>query len=550
MADVVTRTEDWQTLPWKKFQRNVFRLQRRIYRATQRGDWQRVHALQRLLLRSWSARCRAVRQVTQDNRGKRTPGVDGVKILRPTPRLRLAHALRLWQSWRAPPIRRIYIPKPNAPNERRGLGIPTIADRAHQALVKLALEPEWEAQFEANVYGFRPGRSTQDAIAAVFNHIRLKPKYCLDADIEKCFDRIAHAALLRKLHTFPALERLIRGWLQAGILDEGQLTHPTAGTPQGGIISPLLMNVALHGLEQAIQAASPKRTPAVIIRYADDLVILHEDLNVIHGLWQVTEAWLAEMGLHLKTSKTHITHTWKPHEERVGFDFLGFNIRQYAVGQYHTRTHQRHRGYKTLIQPSPAAQKRHLEKLHALMEQYQGAPQAALIAVLNPVIRGWANYYRTCVAKQVFSKLDHLTYWCLMKWAHHRHPRKVRAWLYLRYWPHGAGRIDFREGSICLARHDDTPIRRHVKVQGNKSVYDGDWEYWGERLRHAPHLTAREAQLLKQQANRCEGCGLRFQGSDQWEIHHRDGNHSHNELANLVLLHIHCHDRLHAALCP
>lgn len=550
MADVERHTEDWQTLPWKKFQRNVYRLQRRIYRATQRGDWKRVHALQRLLLRSWSARCLAVRQVTQDNRGKRTPGVDGVKVLRPTPRVRLAHDLCHWQSWTAPPIRRIYIPKPNAPDERRGLGIPTIFDRAHQALVKLALEPEWEAQFEPNVYGFRPGRSTHDAIEAVFNHIRLKPKYCLDADIVKCFDQLSHVALLQKLRTFPALERLIRGWLQAGILDEGQMTYPEAGTPQGGVLSPLLTNIALHGLEQTIRVAAPRRTPAVIIRYADDFVILHEDLNVIHGLQQVAEAWLAEMGLHLKASKTHITHTLTPHDGRVGFDFLGFNVRQYEVGQYHTRTHKRRRGYKTLIKPSRAAIKRHVEKLHALMEQYQGAPQAALIAVLNPVIRGWANYYRACVAKQVFSKLDQLTYWLLMKWAHHRHPRKVRAWLYLRYWPKHDGRKDFRDGTVILARHDDTPIIRHVKVKGEKSVYDGDWGYWGERLRRAPHLTAREAQLFKQQAGRCEFCGLRFQASDQSEVHHRDGNHQHNELANLVLLHGHCHDQLHAASCP
>jgi len=548
MADVTTRTEDWQTLPWKKFQRNVYRLQRRIYQATQRGDWKRVHALQRLLLRSWSARCLAVRQVTQDNRGKRTPGVDGVKVLRPTPRLRLARDLRDWRSWTAPPIRRIYIPKPNAPDERRGLGIPTIHDRAHQALVTLALEPEWEAQFEPNVYGFRPGRSTHDAIEAVFNHIRLKPKYVLDADIEKCFDKISHAALLQKLRTFPALERLIWDWLQASILDEGQTLHPEAGTPQGGIISPLLMNVALHGLEQAIRAASPRRAPAVIIRYADDLVILHEDLNRLHHLQQVAEDWLAQMGLRLKASKTHITHTLQSYEGRVGFDFLGFNIRQYEVGQYHTRTHGR-RNYKTLIKPSQTAIERHVAKLRALIEQYQGAPQAALIAVLNPIIRGWTNYYRACVAKRVFSKLDHLTYWLLEKWAHKRHPRKVRAWCYLRYWPRqDEGRV-FSDGSVKLAKHDATPIIRHVKVKEEKSMFDGDWVYWGMRLRRAPHLTAREAQLLQQQAGRCEFCGLPFQGSDRYEVHHRDGNHQHNELANLVLLHVHCHDQLHAAPC-
>jgi RNA-directed DNA polymerase len=550
MADVERQTEDWQTLPWKQFQRNVYRLQQRIYRATQREDWKRVHALQRLLLHSWSARCLAVRQVTQDNRGKRTPGVDGVKVLRPTPRLRLAQELCHWRNWTAPPIRRIYIPKPNTPEERRGLGIPTIFDRAHQALVKQALEPEWEAQFEPNVYGFRPGRSTHDAIEAVFKQIQRKPKYGLDADIEKCFDRISHAALLQKLKAWSPIARLVQAWLQAGILEEGQMAYPESGTPQGGIISPLLMNVALQGLEQTIRAATPKLTSAVTIRYADDLVIVHEDLNVLSDMQQEAEAWLAQMGLRLKASKTHITHTRKPYEGRVGFDFLGFNIRQYEVGQYHTYTYRPRRGFKTLIKPSQAAIKRHLAKVHALVDQYQGAPQAALIAALNPVIRGWANYYRACVAKQVFSRLDHLTYWRLMKWAQRRHARKSQAWCYQRYWPPHYSRKDFRDDTAILAHHAETPIIRHIKIQGNKSVYDGDWVYWGMRLRRAPHVTVREGQLLKQQRGRCESCGLCFQGSEQWEIHHRDGNHRHNELANLVLLHTHCHDQLHAASCP
>ena len=193
-ADGATRTEDWQTLPWATYQRNVYRLQKRIYQATQRGDWQGVHKLQRLLLRSWSARCLAVRQVSQDNRGKRTAGVDGVKNLTPPQRLRLVRRLAHLRRWRVAPIRRTYIPKPGT-TERRGLGIPVMADRACQALVKQALEPEWEAQFEPNSYGFRPGRSAHDALEAIFKTIQRQPKFVLDADIEKCFDRINHEAL-------------------------------------------------------------------------------------------------------------------------------------------------------------------------------------------------------------------------------------------------------------------------------------------------------------------------------------------------------------------
>ena len=265
-------TEDWQSLPWKKIQRNVRRLQQRIYRAERRGDHKRARSLQRLLLRSWSARCLAVRQVTQDNRGKRTPGVDGVASLTPKQRLALAKTLRNLSDWTADPIRRTYVEK-RGTAEKRGLGIPTMRDRAAQTLVKLALEPEWEARFEPNSYGFRPGRSTHDAIEAIFNHIRLKPKYVYDADIEKCFDRIDWNALLKKLNAIQPIARLVRNWLKAGILDGGKMLFPEAGTPQGSPLSPLQCNIALHGFEMALVAVS-KRYRVVMIRFANDFVIL------------------------------------------------------------------------------------------------------------------------------------------------------------------------------------------------------------------------------------------------------------------------------------
>jgi RNA-directed DNA polymerase len=240
MAHANWRSEDWKKLPWKKFQRNVFRLQKRIYQATHRGDFRRARSLQRLLLHSWSARCLAVRQVSQDNRGKRTPGVDGVASL--TQRQRLVYARRLCNlSHKADPVRRVYISKPNNPKELRPLGIPTMFQRALQALVKLALEPEWEARFEPNSYGFRPGRSPHDAVAAIFNFIRLKPKFVLDTDIEKCFDRIEHSALVEKLSAIQPITKLVRGWLKAGIVDDGKMLFPKAGTPQGGVITPPTM---------------------------------------------------------------------------------------------------------------------------------------------------------------------------------------------------------------------------------------------------------------------------------------------------------------------
>ena len=387
MADEQNRTEDWKTIPWKKLQRNVFRLQKRIYQAQLRGDFKRVRGLQRLLLRSFSARCLAVRQVSQDNRGKKTPGVDGVARLTPKARMMLVKRLRTFSPTPAP-IRRVYIPKASNPNERRPLGIPIMRDRAEQALVKLALEPEWEARFEPNSYGFRPGRNPQDAIEAIFNHIRLKPKYVLEADIEKCFDRIDHKALLAKLNSIPIINRQVRGWLKAGIFEDGEVFPSEAGTPQGGIVSPLLANIALHGLETVIVTAS-KRYRLVVIRFADDFVILCEDLATLQAAQRLAEQWLATMGLTLKPSKTFITHTLHEHEGRTGFDFLGFTVRQFRTGKHHSR-----QGYKVIITPSKKAQKRHLEQMEELVHTQRGSNQAALIAALNPRVRGWTNYQR------------------------------------------------------------------------------------------------------------------------------------------------------------
>jgi RNA-directed DNA polymerase len=226
---------EWSQLPWRKLERQVFKLQTRIYRASRRGDVKAVHRLQRLLLTSWAARCLAVRRVSQDNQGKRTAGIDGVASLTPAARLVLVKTLKLID--KAAPTRRVWIPKPGKA-EKRPLGIPTMADRARQALLKLALEPEWEAKFEPNSYGFRPGRSAHDAIEAIFNCIRVKPKYVLDADIAQCFDRISHSALLTMLNAPPTIRRLVKAWLKAGVMESQQWLPTNEGTPQGGVSSP------------------------------------------------------------------------------------------------------------------------------------------------------------------------------------------------------------------------------------------------------------------------------------------------------------------------
>ena len=545
MAGVLRHTEDWRMLPWSEIERNVYRLQQRIYQAANDDNVKRVHNLQHLLIRSYSARLLAVRRVTQDNRGKRTAGIDGLASLKPSERLALAQELRDLDP--SPlPVRRIYIAKAGT-KEKRALGIPTIKDRAYQALVKLAVEPEWEARFEANSYGFRPGRCTHDAIEAIFNFIRLKPKYVLDADIEKCFDKISHSALLQKLKAIQPIAKLVRAWLKAGIMDGEKLLFPSAGTPQGSVISPLLANVALHGLEEALRAELPRHDRPAVIRYADDLVILHPDLDTLKVLADKAETWLAGVGLRFKASKTSISHTFIEHEGQVGFDFLGFHIRQYWVTKHRTRTYPGKPGFKTLIKPSKKAIKRHLFKLKQIIRAYRGQPQSALIGKLNPIIRGWANYYKSCSAKHVFNLIDKELFWKLAKWGRFRHPRKWWKWVYQRYWQRHPDKktIEFYDGEYTLLDHADTKIERHIKVKGDKSPFDGDWPYWTTRLGKDPTKPKRIGVLMKIQKGRCTECGLRLCAKDVMEVHHRDGNHHNHHYTNLALIHGHCHDFVH-----
>jgi RNA-directed DNA polymerase len=544
---------DWNTLPWRTIERHVFKLQKRIYQAAQRGDAKTAHTLQRLMTKSWAARCLAVRRVTQDNRGKRTAGVDGRKNLTPTERTQLVGCLRLPE--KAPPTRRVWIPKPGT-MEQRPLGIPTMRDRAAQALAKLALEPEWEARFEPNSYGFRPGRSAHDAIEAIFHAVHLQPKYVLEADITKCFERIDHRALLAKLRTYPTLRRAIRAWLRAGVLDGADLFPTTAGTPQGGVISPLLANIALHGLETSLQQLTPPRQPAPkVVRYADDFVVLHGDLAVIEQAKVAAGRWLSAMGLELKPSKTRITHTLRPHHEAVGFDFLGFTVRQFPVGRTHSgklrsRASEgpRFLGFKTIIKPSKEAISRHLAAVREVIVRSQTIPQEGLVHLLNPLMRGWSNYYRSSVAKATFRRLDHLVYEKLRAWAQRRHRHLSRCWVANKYWrlADGLGWTFAPKGGTRLHTYARTSIRRHTKVQGARSPFDGDWPYWAARLGRHPDLPPPVAYSLERQQGKCAWCGLYFTlGDDLMESDHRipRARGGHHGSANRQVLHGHCHAR-------
>lgn len=536
---------EWSQINWRKVERYVFKLQKRIFQASRDGNIKLVRKLQRTLTRSYYARLLATRQITQDNSGKKTAGIDGIKSISPKQRLILAQNLNLKS--KPLPARRILIPKPNG--EQRPLSIPVMRDRVCQALVKLVLEPEWEAKFEPNSFGFRPGRSPHDAIEAIFNSIRCKQKFVLDADISKCFDRINHDYLLSKINTSPTLRRAIKAWLKAGWVFEGKREKSDVGTPQGGVISPLLANIALHGMENRItQLAnslkgdkSKNRTSLTFVRYADDFVCLHPNREVIDRAKAILIDWLDEVGLELSESKTRISST------ADGFNFLGFNIRQYQVGKYHSgkSTNGESLGYKTLIKPAQEKVKKHYDKIADIISRHNSSPQKVLISKLNPIIRGWANYYSSGVSKKTYSKLDHLIWQRLKRWCERRHPKKSVTWVLKKYFKSvGDRNWVFGDKESTLLTYSETPIIRHIKVKGEKSPYDGELGYWAGRLGRHPELSARVSKLLKKQKNKCNHCGLIFRDGDVWEVDHiipksLGGKNWDN---NLQLLHRHCHD--------
>lgn len=398
---------DWASVPWRKLETTVYRLQKRIFRASCRGDVAAVRSLQRLLMKSEAARCLAVRRVTQDNQGKHTAGIDGVASVPADQRWLLVQRLRHPETIKPRPVRRVWIPKPGKA-EKRPLGIPVMLDRALQALAKLALDPEWEARFEPNSYGFRPARSAHDAIAAIFDATCKKDKSVLDADIAGCFDNIAHEPLLAKFATFPQLRRLIKGWLTAGVMEGKALEATWRGSPQGGVISPLLALIALHGLETVITSAFGSRDRPQVVVYADDFVVLHPTRAGIEKAQHIAEEWLSGIGLRLKTAKTRITHTRLALDGPAGFEFLGFHIRRYVTKEHRPGSDGRKQPVvKTLIKPSKDAVKRHHRAMRDIVRARKTAPHEALISALNPVIRGWSMYYRTVVAKKVFASCDY-----------------------------------------------------------------------------------------------------------------------------------------------
>ena len=533
----------WHQIEWEQVEHTVRRLQERIYRATERQAWRTVRSLQTLLARATANKLLAIRRVTQENQGKRTPGIDGQVCLTAVERTALARKSFSFAGYRPQPVRRVYIPKSDG-KKLRPLGIPTITDRVYQAIVKTALEPEWEARFEANSYGFRPGRCCMDAIVQL--HTTLShtgsSAWILDADISGCFDHIAHAPLLARI---PVFRTVVQRWLTAGVVELGHYQATEAGTPQGGVISPLLANIALDGMERLFHCESrsgrlimPSLRTGLdkgvsLVRYADDFVVIAPSREILEAYVRPKlEQFLAARGLVLSEAKTRIVHI----EE--GFNFLGFTIRRF--------------GDRLLTKPQKEKVQAHMSRLKAIVDEHASDSQEILIRRLNPLIQGWCNYYRYAVSSRVYARVEHQLRRMLWHWAKRRHPNKAGRWLANRYWKTVEHRKwVFSGDEITLRNPTATRISRWVKVSGRNSPCDPTLRgYWAQRSRKtiaSQTQSERKLVILQRQDYRCGGCGVIFQPSDTIDLHHKvaRAEGGTDTMNNLMAVHEHCHYQLH-----
>jgi RNA-directed DNA polymerase len=549
---------DWNTIDWKQLHKYVWRLQQRIYRAESERKGRKVRSLQRLLIRSEASLLLSIRRITQINKGKRTAGVDGYKAITSKKRLELYNQMKSMKimNHNPSPALRKFIPKGLKGKKLRPLGIPVIKDRIYQNIVKLALEPQWEARFESCTYGFRPKRSTHDAIEAIFNKMqpKTKKKWIFEGDFKGCFDNLKHDYILKKMVKFPA-RKLVEKWLKAGFIDNHVFHETKYGTPQGGTISPLLANIALHGMEKEIgvKYRSKKNhktniiyheifdTKSVVI-YADDFVILCETKEEANNMYEKLSPYLKERGLELSEEKTKISHITE------GFDFLGFHIRQYPV------TFRGKPEYKLLIKPSKKSIKKCRAKIRDCFKKCQGTNVGILIKEINPIIRGYGNYWCHVVSKKIFSSIDSYIFFKVRKFLKRMHSNKPRKWIDAKYFHKDIYGISKDRWLLTapdkcgqIIRMAWTPIERHEIIKYKSTPYDKTLEnYYFNRDKKEFYINnvKSKQKLAKLQNYKCLICNSSIvDGEEGLEVHHKipKCQGGKNVYSNLSLVHVSCH---------
>lgn len=495
-------TEEWEGLPWKKFEKTLFRLQHRLYKASKEKDSVECKKLQSLILGSACSRYLAVRQVTQLNTGKKTAGVDGKSSLTCLERLQLSEKLKEIKDWKHEPIRHVFIPKPNG--DLRPLGIPTIKDRAMQCLVKYALEPYYEAYASQGCWGFRPGRCTHDIQKTIFINLNSvangHKKTILELDIEKCLDKINHDKLMSLIVLPESAKNFVRSSLKAGVLNERIRNHE--GIPQGGVISPLLCNIALHGIEDLHNEIRGSEFRQRGIRYADDMIFFLKPEEDATALRLKLDKFLAERGLKIKESKTQLV------KSTDGFDFLGWHFKVKL------------KNHKFVSYPSKKNRSTIVKKIKFIMRDSR-RPLKERFSKIKVIYRGWRNYHQYCDMSQINT-------WQISNWVYRFAKRRS-----------SIKKEQLLETVKSIFNNHPYKVNGYINVRQNKSPYDGDWIYWSKRqdLRYEtlPY------KVTKRQKYKCGRCHLHFQSKDCIELHHIDGNPNNNKYKNLLSIHRFCH---------
>ncbi len=562
-SENVKNITDWWAIDFKKAYRNVERLRQRIFRATREGDLKKVKNLQRLTLRSYSNIVVSVRRATQINQGKVTAGIDKKICLTPAERTEMVNSLTNYKAWKPRPARRVYSPKRNG--KKRPLGIPTITDRCLQAMVKNALEPYWEVKFEPTSYGFRPKRSCKDAQGRIFVNMKSSPQglppkktWVVEADIKGCFDNISHEKLTTTIGNFPS-RKLIKHWLEAGYIDNNIFNPTISGTPQGGIISPLLANIALHGLEAHLGIKYKERvikgkttwtnnTNRTLVRYADDFIILCKSKEDAIEAMEEAAWWLNKRGLNLSPEKTRITEVYE------GFDFLGWNFRLYSVKN--TKS-----GVKTIIKPSVESIKSVRQNLKECFKKHRGKNIIGLIKEANAIIRGWTLYHNGSVSSKIFAKLDSWLYELQVKWIKRRTPQmgnKKRMGNYFgRFNPNSQAKWVFgdKKTGAYMLMFSWTLIERHQMIKHNYSPDNPELkEYWENRNAIISRNKANNqnnkfySKIYDRQRYSCPVCKQNLIESEEGiQLHHiiPKSKNGSDDSRNLVYLHQSCHYKIH-----